>query len=315
MNYRSKRLIFASGTDWSVEFLETLIKEGFKVIGVIAPPDSKKDRNQKLVSHLIKEEAQKLNIPILQPEKLSDKKFLKEFYKLKSDMVVVVAYGKLFPKEILEVPKYGFINFHPSLLPELRGPSPISSAILLGLKETGVSIMKLGEGMDDGPLLAQEKVKISPRETSEKLTRKLVERGNKILPEVLKKYLSSMRHGTYLSEQDHKKATFCKMLSKEDGKINWQKETAEQIDRKIRALNPQFKTFAYLENKKRVNILETVGMCHVTYLPGEYQLSGDDLAIGTKQGNLLVSKLQVEGKKLITATEFALGYGVKGKLL
>ena len=307
--FSNKRIIFAGGTDWSVEFLNLLCQEGFNVIGVIVPPDSKKGRGQKAGSHVLKIAAKKSGLPVFQPEKLNDPGFLREFKQIMPDLVVVVAYGKLFPKAILAIPPLGFINFHPSLLPKLRGPSPIASAILEGHKVTGVSIMKLGEGMDDGPVLAQKAVKIDPRETIVTLTRKLVRLGKRMLPDILAKYLE----GEIIPKpQAEKGVTICKIIKKENGRINWSSETATQIDRKVRALNPQFKTFTFLEknNKKlRVNILESAGTRRGAFLPGQYNLIDNNLATGTKEDLLLVSKLQVEGKKPISAEDFVRGYG------
>ena len=301
----NKRIVFAGGTDWSVEFFTTLLEEGFKIVGVLTPEDNRQDRSQKNPAPALKIEAEKRKIPVYQPEKLSDPEFLKKFKTLQPDLVVAVAYGKLFPKNILEIPPLGFINFHPSLLPKLRGPSPIASAILEGHQDTGVSIMKLGEGMDDGPILAQKNVKIDLRETSETLTMKLVELGKKILPDVLKEYLDGR---ITLKPQIEKEATVCKMIQKEDGRINWQNETAEEIDRKIRALNPQFKTFTLLANNKRVNIVGSAGIAIEQMQPGSYKLIDKNLAVGTKKNILLINKLQVEGKKPISAEEFVRGY-------
>jgi len=295
----SKRVVFAGGTDWSVEFLETLLKEGFNIVGVLAPS----------ATHILKIEGAKRNIPVLQPEKLSDPDFLDKFKQLKPDLVIAVAYGKLFPKEILAIPPLGFVNFHPSLLPQLRGPSPIICAILRGLEETGISIMKLGEGMDDGPILFQQEVKIDQRETAGTLTRKLVDLGKIELPKVLKKYIDGQ---ITLVPQSNTGVTVCKIIKKEDGKIDWQNETAEQINRKIRALNPQFRTFTFLEGNKRVNILASAGVGAGQTPWGSYELKGNRLAVGTKEGVLLVSKLQVEGKNPLSAEEFTHGYGASG---
>jgi len=338
MFWQSKRIIFAGGTNWSTDFLKLLVDEGFSVVGVLIPPDTKKDRGQKTTVHMLKTEAAKLNIAVFQPKKLNDSDFLSKFKQLEPDLVVVVAYGKIFSKVVLNIPSFGFINFHPSLLPKLRGPSPIVSTILENFTETGVSIIKLGEGMDDGPILAQENVKIDPRETSKNLTKKLVELGKKILPNVLKKYLNAIempvsRRMSLYKIQNNTQATYCKIIKKSDGGIDWSKETAEQIDRKIRALNPQFKTYTFLKKTqnsyvchpresgdpcksvKRINILESAGIQDGELSPGQYKLLNNYLAVGTKQNILLVSELQVEGKKPITAKEFMQGYGGKGSFL
>lgn len=313
MRYKNKRFVLAGGADWSVEFLDLLKKEGFLIVGILAPPDAPKNRGQKLSTHPLKRAAEKLGVPVFQPPKLLDNDFLGKFRKLKPDIVVVTAYGKIFPEEILKIPKFGFINFHPSLLPKLRGPSPIASAILGGHKETGVSIMKLGKGMDDGPILAQEKIKISPGETTPTLTRKLVGLGKKMLPEALKKYIKAYgdEKKILLKEQEHSQATFSKILKKEDGKIDWQKETAKQIDRKIRALNPQFKTHSFFkknDKQVRINIIETLGIGKGSIAPGKIEITDNKLAIGTKKGILLVSKLQVECKKPQECRDFFQGY-------
>ena len=315
MSWQSKRLVFAGGADWSVEFLTLLCEERFKIVGVLAPPDGKKGRGCRLSVHPLKAKAEELGIPVWQPPKLNDPEFLSAFKKIKPDLVVVAAYGKLFPSEILAIPPQGFVNFHPSLLPKLRGPSPIQSAILEGFTETGVSIMKLGEGMDDGPVLAQKTVKIDSRETGLGLTRKLVALGQKMLPEILKRYLVGEIMG---KGQDDNKATYCKMLRKEDGRIDWQNQTAEEIDRKVRALNPQVRTFTFIKLKgqpKRLNILESAGVLSEDSRAGQHKLLDNKLAVGTKKNLLLVSKLQLEGKKPVLAKEFIQGYGLVNNFL
>jgi methionyl-tRNA formyltransferase len=314
---QNKRIVFAGGTDWSVDFLEALVKEGFNVVGVLTLPDSPKDRGLKVAENIIKSEGDKLKIPVFQPRKLNNLDFLREFKKIKPDMVVAVAYGKLFPRKMLSIPPLGFVNFHPSLLPKLRGPSPIMGAILEGFTETGVSIIKLGEGMDDGPILVQKSRAIDPRETNATLTRKLVNLGKRILPKILKKYINGE---IVLSPQPKEGVTVCGMVKKEDGRVDWQNETAEQIDRKIRALNPQFKTFTFLERnnqKKRVNILDSFGVFAeggFDLSPGQYKLSQDKLAVGTSKNTLLINKIQLEGKKAVFPDEFIWGYG-KGRFL
>jgi methionyl-tRNA formyltransferase len=190
-------------------------------------------------------------------------------------------------------------------------------AILEGFTETGVSIIKLGEGMDDGPILVQKSRAIDPRETNATLTRKLVNLGKRILPKILKKYINGE---IVLSPQPKEGVTVCGMVKKEDGRVDWQNETAEQIDRKIRALNPQFKTFTFLERnnqKKRVNILDSFGVFAeggFDLSPGQYKLSQDKLAVGTSKNTLLINKIQLEGKKAVFPDEFIWGYG-KGRFL
>ncbi len=310
------RLVFAGGIDWSVEFLELLFKEGFSVIGVLAPLDSKKDRGQQVSFHPLKLEAKKKNIPVLTPASLKDPEFISEFKKWKADVVVVVAYGKIFPPEILEIPSKGFVNFHPSLLPALRGPSPIPSAILEDLSETGVSIMKLGAGMDDGPVFDTQKVNITKYETATTLTQKLLLVGKTMLVKVLEQYLLDNLKPISQKKQG---ISYSKIIRKEEGKINWKKDTAESIERKMRAFEGTIKVFSTLSknnNVRRVNFLKSEGVVKVSTREkmkiGEYRLYQKNkenfILIKTKKDFLLISKIQVEGKNPVSPEEFLRGY-------
>ena len=315
-NFRKCRLVFAGGTPWSADFLKLLICEGFLVVGTLTKPDSKKGRGQKMASNLVKEEAQKLKIPVLAPLSLKDPQFLSEFKKWQADLVVVVAHGKIFPKEILDLPKKGFVNFHPSLLPALRGPSPIASAILEGLSETGVSIMKLGVGMDDGPVFLRKKVKIVRGETTETLTKKLIAVGEKMLVKVLKDYLDGNLKPV---PQTKKGVSFSKIILKEEGQVDWKKDEAKLIDRKIRAFGGSIKVFSNFsknDKTKRVNFLESGGVVKSQdkkkMKVGEFEITTKNqqksLLIKTKKDFLMVAKLQVEGKNPVFPEEFEQGY-------
>ncbi len=309
------RIIFAGSSDWSIEFLDLLMTKKFKVVALLTPPDKQSGRGQKVVFSKIKEFALKNNLPILQPEKLKEEDFLKTFERLKPDLVFVASYGKIFPDKMLSFPSFGFLNFHPSMLPELRGPSPIQSAILEGKKKTGFSFMRLAKGMDDGPVLFQKEVRIKPEETSISLAEKLVTQGKKQLIKILQGYLLEEKE-FQPKKQPVKGLSISKIFSKEDGKIDWKKESAEKIDRKIRALNPQIKTFCFLEKdsvRKRLILNSSLGLAKDINLDyGEYELlkekSEKVLAIKAKEGSLLISKLQLEGKKECSAQDFFQGY-------
>ena len=322
----SPRLVFAGGIDWSAEFLKLLLQKKYNLIGVIIPLDSQKDRGQKIRISTLKKLALTNKLPVWQPKELSDSQFLADFRKTKPDLVVVVAYGKLFPPAILKIPTYGFLNFHPSLLPKLRGPSPIQSALLQGLKETGVGIMKLEEGMDDGPILEQQKMKIAPRENNQTLTRKLIDLGKKMLPKNIDISVGAYCHtpafvGHTPIPQNHSEATFCHIIKKEETRIDWSQDTATIIDRKIRAFTGWLKVFTFLKKnrvKRRVSLIESIGILSekkprdLDLKAGYYRLIVEKdkkyLAIGTRKNILLISQLQVEGKKIISASDFWQGY-------
>ena len=314
----SPRLIFAGGIDWSAEFLKLLLQKKYNLVGVLLPPDNRQGRGQKNQISPLKKLALVNNLPIWQPEKLSKPQFLANFQKAKPDLVVVVAYGKLFPPAILKIPTLGFLNFHPSLLPLLRGPSPIQSALLQGLKETGVSIMKLEAGMDDGPILEQKKIKIAPHENNQTLTQKLIDLGEKILPRNIDKFVRAHEKPV---PQNHPEATFCRIIHKEEAQIDWSKDSAITIDRKIRAFAGWLKVFTFFTKnnlKLRLNLIESAGVVSSKNLPdlhsgvGSCQLWKREkinyLAIQTKKDTLLISQLQVEGKKIISASDFWQGY-------
>ena len=309
------RVVFAGSADWSTEFLALLLKKKFKVVALLTTPDRKRGRGQKISVSSIKQFALNSDLKVLQPEKLNDENFLREFEKLRPDMVLVVSYGKIFPQKMLDIPSFGFLNFHPSLLPEWRGPSPIQSAILSGQKKTGFSFMRLAEGMDDGPIIFQKEVRISGKERSISLVEKLVLQGKKQLIAILKGYLNG-KSEFKPKAQKIKGLSISKIFCKEDGKIDWTKETAEEIDRKIRGLNPQIKTFCFLEKdsvKKRLILNSSLGLAKDINLDyGEYELlkeKGENvLAIKAKEGSLLISKLQLEGKKECSSQDFFQGY-------
>ncbi len=315
------RILFAGSSDWSIEFLDLLIKKNFKVVGLLTPPDKKRGRGQKVVTSPIKQFALDNGLPVFQPEKLGTEEFIQELKKLKPDLVFVASYGKFFPKKILEIPAFGFLNFHPSMLPEFRGPSPIQSAILSGNKTTGFSFMRLTEGMDDGPVIFQKEVRIKPRETSVTLAEKLVFQGKKELIKILKGYLEE-NINFQPKKQKKKGVSLSKMFSKEDGRINWRDETAEEIDRKIRALNPQINTFCFWENEptqNRILLRKSLGFAkdfNLNY--GEYKLlrrkKNIILAIKAKEGVVLINKVQIEGKKECSANDFFHGHP-KGKMI
>src|SRR3989338_11561265 len=215
------KIIIFGTPEFSVPAFKFLIENDYRIIAAVTAPDKPVGRKQMLVSPPIKILAQQNNTPVFQPSSLKkDTEFLQKFKELKPDLCVIVAYGKIIPKDYLNLPKYGFVNIHPSLLPKYRGPSPIQSAILNGETETGVSIMLVDAEMDHGPIIAKREFSISNFKFSnhDELAKELFTLGGKLLIEILPKYIS----GEIKPEpQDHSQATFTKMFTREDGRINW----------------------------------------------------------------------------------------------
>jgi methionyl-tRNA formyltransferase len=217
MEKKDIKFAFFGGSEVSVHVLNTLKKAGMLPALIITTPDKPKGRNHLLTPPLAKVWADENGVRVVQPPKLRDSELLKELEKKEWDVFVVASYGKIIPDEILEVPKHKSINMHPSLLPELRGPSPIMTMILEDKKNTGVTIMLMDAEMDHGPILLQEKVTIDEWPTVSELEKQLAEIGGKMLVDVLPEWISGEIKPQV---QDHDKATFSKMVKKEDTEIN-----------------------------------------------------------------------------------------------
>lgn len=222
---------------------------------------------------------------------------------LKPDLAIIAAYGKILPKEILEIPKHGFINIHGSILPKYRGPSPIQTAILGGDKKTGITIMKLDEKMDHGSILGKSEIRISEYETYESLSKKLAELGAKLLIKTIPNYISGELKPV---EQNHLKATYTKIIKKEDGKIDWNK-SAEAIERMTRAYNPWPSAWT-IWNGKILKIFEAGVLTGDNKKIGEVFLINSELTIKCGENILIIKKLQLEGGKVLTAKEFLNGH-------
>ncbi len=298
------KTIFLGTPEFSVPALEALINDPrFDIELVITQQDKKVGRKQIITPPPVKIKASENNIQILQPEKIIEAKEIIE--KIKPDLAVVIAYGKIIPQEILDIPKFGFINIHVSLLPKYRGSSScIQAPILNGDKETGVTIMQMDAGLDTGPIIKQTKISLEGKETAVDLHDKLMILGAKILPDTLVDFIS----GNIKSiKQDDEKATHVKMLKKEDGIIDWDKSAIE-IERMIRALNPWPSTYTQVSNKS-LKILEVENdILEVNdYKSGEIFLYDSKMAIQCGKDAIIIKKLQLEGKKPVLAKDFLRG--------
>ncbi len=304
------RVVFWGTPDFAVESLKELINSKHKVVAVITQPDKPKGRGKKLTPPPVKVEAQKHNIPVYQPERVKNNpQLLEELKKLNPDIFVVVAYGKILPKEIIELPRYKTINIHASLLPKYRGAAPIQRAIMDGEEETGVCIMEITEELDAGDVYKCKKVKIQNEDDIVSLHDKLSEEGAKLLIEVLDQIEKGEIKKT---PQDHSKATYAKPIQKEDGKINWEK-SAKEIFNQIRALKVWPKAYTNFRDKQ-VKILDAEVIDETSQgNPGEIVKleKGKGIVVQTGQGKLLIKKIQFPNSKPISADDAVRGYHIE----
>lgn len=229
------RVVFFGTPAFSASFLEALANDAaIDVVGVVCQPDEPIGRKKILTAPPTKTFALSQSIPVFQPTKLKDETFLSNVADLKADVAVIVAYGRILPKVLLDLIPRGFINVHPSLLPKYRGPSPMQAAIAAGDATSGVTIMKIDEGMDTGPMLAQVQIDLGPRETTESLTSRVVAIGAPLLIDSLKGFITG---SITPKPQSGENISICGLLKKEDGKIDWNLP-ATVIDAKIRAYTP-----------------------------------------------------------------------------
>ena len=286
------KIIFIGTGQFAGPILENLIKNRYNIIRVITAPDKPVGRRQELTASAVKEIALRHKLFLSQPEKLIEVK--SEISAVKPDLVVSAAYGKIIPKEVLDIPHFGCLNLHPSLLPKYRGPSPIQTTILNGDQKTGLTIMLMDEKIDHGPIVAQKELKIMTDDNSQTLEKKLAQLAADFLIEILPDYL----HGKIkLKPQDESQVSYTKILTKQDGQINWQK-SAGQIVRQVRAFYPW--PGAWTEfNGLRVKILKAKAI--------KNSPTGK-AALPAGQGFLLLETVQPAGKKPMTGQEFFRGH-------
>lgn len=282
-----------------------------EVVAAVTPPDRERGRGRRAEPPPVKEAALRLGIPVLQPDSLRSQSAQNQLAELDPDVIVVAAYGKLLPARVLELPPHGCLNLHPSLLPWHRGPSPVATAILEGDETTGVSLMLLDEGMDTGPLIAQREHTLTGEETSGELTDRLFDVGAELLAESIGPWT---RGELQAHPQDNALATVTRKLERADGVTDW-RLPAETLARRCRAYSPwpglytewKGKTLKLLE----VSLLpDSVSPEHVEGRPGQVLsvIPANLPAVATGDGLLGLSRLQLEGRKPVSAREFLAGY-------
>jgi len=300
------RVGFMGTPEFAVASLQALIKDGrFEIKVVVTQPDKPVGRSKQLQPSPVKKWAVATGLPVLAPDKVRDNVELFERLKaLDLDTIVVTAYGKILPQEILDIPKYGVVNVHGSTLPKYRGASPIAAAILNGDGQTGVTIMRMELAMDTGPVIgSSDKVPIAPDDTTATLSEKLSQIGAQTLLKYLPDYLDGKITPT---PQDDTQATSVKLINKEDGLINWQ-EDAKKIECKIRAYQPWPSAFTKLDGKilkvLRAELLPETGTAGVVW-----RTPDGHPAVFTRNGSLKLLEVQLEGKKSTTGVDFLRGY-------
>lgn len=303
------RVVFFGTPEFSAQFLSAFLADSsFDVVGVVCQPDEPVGRKKVLTAPPTKVLALANSIPVFQPTRLKDETFLSAIDALHADAAVIVAYGRILPKILLDRIPLGFVNVHPSLLPKYRGPSPMQAAIANGDRTTGITIMKIDEGMDTGPILAQESLNLAPRETLESLTKQVVTVGAPLLIKTLTQY-----HNGIITPkpQTNEGANTCKLLTKDDGVIDWN-QSAQAIDNKIRAYTPWPGVSAVwnLRGKEiTVKLIEASIAQMKSSQPAGLPFSDtNELYCGTAHGVLCIHRLQIAGKTPITGTEFVRGY-------
>lgn len=303
------KVIFMGTPDFSVPTLDAIKKDGNEIVLVVTQPDKKKGRKGILTPPPVKEWAVKNNISIFQPVKLREKQNIEELEKYEADVIVVAAFGQILPKEVLDMPKYGCINVHASLLPKYRGASPIQWAILNGDDETGVTTMQMGVGLDDGDILLQKKVPISSEDTGGSLFDKLSKVGADLLVETLHRI---EKNDIVRIPQDDEKATHVGLIKKDFGILSFDEEN-KYILNKIRALNPWPSAFTFYKDKMvKIWKAKSVSFNNKGYEYGDLVVENkDELLVVTRNGAISILELQEEGKKRIKAADFLRGHKIE----
>jgi len=298
------RVVFMGTPDFAVGTLEEIIKAGHEVLAVFTQPDKPKGRGKAMQFPPVKETALAHDLTVYQPERVKDEEYVSILRELNPDVIVVVAFGQIISKEILDLPRFGCVNVHASLLPKYRGAAPIQWAVIDGEKESGVTTMLMNEGIDTGDMLKKVVVPLDEKETGGSLFDKLAEEGAKLLVETL----VDLENGTATrTPQDHDKATKAKMLRKELGLIDFTKSAVE-IERLIRGLNPWPSAYTGYKGK-------TLKIWDATVInedkPGEagqiVEVTKNSLIVKTGDGLLSLEEVQLEGKKRMEIDAFLRG--------
>ena len=316
MASRGMRIVFIGTGEIGVPTLQALLNSEHEIVAVVTRPDKPVGREQRIEAPPIKKAligrtrppafaeatAGKPGAPILQPAKIKDPQTIEDLRGLTPDVIVVVAYGQILPRDVLEIPRLACLNLHASLLPRWRGAAPIQAAIAAGDRETGITVMYMDEGLDTGDMLLQRSVEILPNDTGESLHDRLTQ----ITPEPLLESLRLLAAGNAPRiPQENARATYAPKLKREHGQIDWF-EAAEAIERKIRAYNPWPGAFMKID-RQNLKIF-SASVVDLDGQPGEILRSDKELIVATGKGALSLAEVQLEGKRQMSAAEFLRGH-------
>ena len=304
------KTVFMGTPDFAVPPLHALIEAGYEVAAVVTQPDKPKGRGKTLLPTPVKEEALMHEIPVYQPQKVrNNQEFLETLKEINPDIIIVAAFGQIIPKEVLDLPKYGCINIHASLLPKYRGAAPIQQAVIDGEKESGVTIMQMGEGLDTGDMISKIIIPLAPEETGGSLFGKLAQAG----AELLIKTLPSIEQGTAerVKQPEESPTPYASMITKQMGLMDFSK-SAEELERLVRGLNPWPSAYTFINGKTlkvwkcRVSDKQTDADPGTVFLTDK---EGIHAACG--KGSLILTEVQLEGKKRMETEAFLRGYHIE----
>lgn len=304
-------IVFMGTPDFAKESLEAIYNARYNILGVVTNPDKPKGRGMKMIPSPVKEFALEKNLKLYQPIKIRNNyEFIEEIKRLNPDVICVVAYGKILPKEILDIAKLGCINVHGSLLPKYRGAAPIQWAVLNGEKETGITTMYMDEGMDTGDIILKEKTQIGEDETTGQLWERLSKIGGRLLVETLIK----IEKGIAPREKQGEDFTMAPMLNKDMAKIDWDNKTAIEIKNLIRGLNPIMGAYSFLNGKKikfwKADVIDDNNETEIQKFKNGTVLKSDkkdELLIKTKKGIIKIIEIQGENSKKMNIEDFLRG--------
>jgi methionyl-tRNA formyltransferase len=303
------RVAFFGTPDFAVPTLDALLASRHQVVAVVTQPDRPRGRGQKVVLSPVKARAAESGVPVFQPTKLRDAAFVEGFTALRADLGVVAAYGRILPAALIETPRLGMINVHASLLPRYRGAAPIHRAVIAGETVTGVTIMRVVETLDAGPMMAVKDRAIGPDETSQDVERSLAGIGASLLVEVADQLAAGLSRET---PQDERLATYANRITREDGLINWSLP-AKSVHDLVRGLVPWPHAFTFLDGTRLIVVQSrTLGSGGSHPEPGTVvKASGDELVVAAGDGFIQLLRVQPEGRRVLTAREFLAGHMVR----
>jgi methionyl-tRNA formyltransferase len=301
------RAVFMGTPEFAVPTLEALVKAGHEVVAVYTQPDRPKGRGQQLVSPPVKDAAQRLRLPVFQPERIRRPENVEALQASRPDVIVVVGYGQIIPQNIIDIPRSGILNVHASLLPKYRGAAPIQWAIANGESETGITIMQIDAGLDTGDMLSRWKTIVNPDETAPELAARLAPRG----AELLIRTLEDVHAGRAVRvKQNDAEATHAPILKKEDGQVLWTR-TAQEIYNRLRGFTPWPGAYTSLRGQQLQILRARVSDTKVPGPPGTIHVEGRRLFVQCgSESALELSEIQLQGKKRMAVDAFLNGYAM-----